>query len=330
VLSLVRRDFLGVQFILLFYALLLRSVGIAGRLQYEATDLRAGYLYEVFFGGITAAQWWQFILSALCIWAQAVILNYAAIQHRISERKSWFIGAAYIFFASFATDLHVFSPGLIANFFFILSLSYMFGTFRVSDCRKELFNTGFFLGLASLFAPACLWLVIPIYFGFSSLRKFQLVEQGLFLTGLILPYFLVGSFAFLGDGFDAFWNSLHFRIFGLFQSDWKFSLAQICSIALYGLAIMFVFLASFRLLSKNSLQQRKYLSILYWVLFLGILITVFQQPFSAGAFYRCIIPIAVFIGLMLENQKNLLVPEVIHALLLLALFSVHYIFPMFA
>jgi hypothetical protein len=328
-LSLIRRDFLGVQIVLLVYTLLLRSVGVVGKLQLEQGDLRAGYLYQTWLGSFDMQYWWQFLISALCVWAQAFMLNFAAIQHRISERKSWFIGGAYIFFASFAPELHALTPGLIANFFFIPALAFMFGTFRVSDCRKELFNAGFFLAIASLFAPACLWLAIPIYFGFSSLRKFQLAEQGLFLTGLVLPYFVAGAFAFLGDNYDAFWNSLHFRIFGFIRPDWKFSLAQITSMVFYAVSVLLVYLASLRLMSKNSLQQRKYLSILYWVLFVGLLITVFQQPFSAGAFYRCVIPLAVFTGLTLENQKNLLVPEIMHAICILIIFSLHYIFPMF-
>lgn len=328
VLSFFRRDFLGIQLILLAYTLVLRGVGFTGRLAHvtQPEQKSQGYLFQRWFAWLDGNAWWMFILSALCIWLQAMMVNRLANEHKFTDRKTWFISLVYVFLASLAVELHGFAPVLLANFFFIPAISELFHTFRVAECRKSIFNTGFFLSLGALFAPPLLWMGVPLWLGFRSLRSFRIDEQLIYFIGLLLPFIMAGGYAFIQDDYDTFYNALAFNRFSLPAPLTELHPGKIISMVGYALALIFVFLSAFKYYSKRGIQSQKYISILYWLLLMAVVLIVFHPSLRLERFHYLLAPMAIFGGLSLEQTKNQQVAEIIHFLFLAALFSVHYFF----
>ncbi len=295
-----------------------------GKVQITLPHSQGGYLYGLLVQGADNHVFW-FILSALAIWLQAVMLNYLAIRHKLSERKSWFIAIAYVFLASFWPQAHSFSDVLLSLFFYIPALSQLFGTFRIANCQKDIFNVGFLLGIGALFSSSLLWFVLPFYLGFSSLRSFKLREQLGFLVGLVMPFILAWGAAFLFDDYDRFNSHLHFRVFGLPQMSWPLQPVMLASLALFTVAVLLVMLTSFRYLTKRGIQSQKYFAICYWLLAIAIFIALFRQPFRATYILYLVPPLAIFLGISFEENKNHQVAELIHLLLIAALFSTHFL-----
>jgi hypothetical protein len=327
VLAFFRRDFLGVQIILLAYTLVLRGVGFFGKIPDTKLVHQNGYLFERWLAQVDAQAWWVYLLSAICIWLQAIMINRLANEHKFTERKTWFISLAYVLLASFALDAHPISPTLIANFFFITAISELFYTFRVADCRKSIFNAGFFLALGALCSSQLLWMAIPFYLGFRSLRSFRIQEQLIFLIGLVVPFVLLGSYSILQDDFDRFWNTLAIPQFALPNFMHLMTPKGITTIAGYALLVVFVFFSAFRYLSKRGIQSQKYIAIMYWLLIAGLVLLIFRTSFGLHSIYLILPSMAVFCGISLEQAKNHQVAELLHALFLAVLFSLHYLIP---
>jgi hypothetical protein len=323
VLALFRRDFPGIQLLLLLYTLALRAAGLSGKLENPKSVETAGYLYRIFAGTADTHGFWM-VLSALSIWLQAILLNYLAVKHKLTERKSWFIAVAYIFLTSFWLESHFYGPIISALFFFLLSVSELFGTFRVANCRKEIFNAGFFLGIGCLFSPTLVWYLIPIYFGINAMRSFKLHEQLGFLVGFIVTGLLAWGGAFVFDDTEQFWSSLQLKIFGFPHLQWPLPLETLVSASLFGMLLIFVLLSTLRFLTKRGIQAQKYFGICYWFLVTGTILAIFAQPFIASHMLFLAVPLAIFVGIIIEEARNQQIAELVHFLLVIVLFFNHF------
>ena len=311
--------------ILLAYAFVVRSVIFMNRLPAQTTTGSRGYLYDLVFAQAGTWGFWSFALSTLCVWVQAMMINHLVIKHKISDKKTWLPGLMYVFASSFMPMMLYLSAPMVANFFLIPAISQLFSTYRIQECRKAIFNVGFFLGLAALVFPKTMLLALPIYLAFSSLRSFRLVEQIGFVVGILTSYFMVGALAFLTDQFDLFWNLQFTKLLALPALDFKMQLSTIVGLVFWAGLLIAVLFSATRFYARKGLQVQKYNSILYWLLFAGIGLLFLQNPMRVDTLYLAVPSIAVFMGLFLEEMKNRPVAELLHLICLVVLFLSQYL-----
>jgi hypothetical protein len=287
-------------------------------------ESRSGYLFLKLVGSTLHNHWYIYFISAVLIWLQGVMLNIVCSRLRISDKKTWYIGLTYVFLASIFAETHAISPNLLSNFLIIAALYFLCSTYKTTEGRKQIFNTGALLGLATLIAPDQFWLIFPFFFAFNAFRKFRLSEQLLYLIGFIVPFFITSAFAYLWNDFWYLREHFGFKIFGLPHIAPDLTIGQAVSGGLFNLLVLIVFCLMFQLSSKTSMQSKKTINFLYWILILGLLVSVFVSPFQVDTLYRCFIPMGVLLGLFIESRKNLAVLEVIHGLLLVGVIINHF------
>jgi hypothetical protein len=90
-------------------------------------------------------------------------------------------------------------PMVISNFFILLAIQSTLQVYHQNSAISFTFNSGFWLGMASLFEPACFLLVIPALASVLILRAADWRELFFLLLGTILPVFFLWVICFVFD-----------------------------------------------------------------------------------------------------------------------------------
>ena len=249
------------------------------------------YLYELIRGNNTTALF--FALGFLFLGAFTV--NYIDLSFRLSKDINMMPGLFYVLVSCTAPQLGVFSPLHAANFFLLLSLHELMDTFKKQSVADRVFNAGFFLAIASFFYPSYLVFVLLIFTGLNVMRGFNLQERLIALSGLIVPYVLMGVTTFWFNHFDLFWKLQFTQAFGwLDLADTPFTVTILLVIAVFVILILAVIFQQGSLTGKRVIQSQKRINLLFWALFIAIL----SVPIQAGVQLQHLMILAPAAGLL--------------------------------
>src|SRR5699024_4124039 len=90
----------------------------------------------------------------------------------------------------------VFSPAVLSITFLLLGISYLMRAFKIMNAPAHVFNTGFWIAVASLCYSSVIVYVIWGIIGFTILRRFRSVEIWRYLIGFLVPYFWIAVAVF--------------------------------------------------------------------------------------------------------------------------------------
>ncbi len=148
--------------------------------------------------------WSQYPLGstifALCLLLiQAFYINYVATSNAFTERYSALPGLIYILLMSSSPSMISLNPILPANLFLIPAMNKLIDVYEEQSIAKELFNSGFLIGLASLFYYPAMILFLALI---ASVFVYYIVNfRRLFaaVLGLITPFVFLMTYLFLKD-----------------------------------------------------------------------------------------------------------------------------------
>ncbi|TVR81383.1 MAG: hypothetical protein EA409_06720 [Saprospirales bacterium] len=267
-------------------------------------------------------------LSALflvfILFVKALLINRMSIVYRLGNEINLFPGMVYIILVSFLPTFQVLSGLVIGQLFFIIGLDALFQTYKRHQDKGMLFNSGFWIGLASLFYTPYLAAILVVIVGAFILKPVKLKDWLLMVNGLLTPYLLVFTVSFaLGnpalDIFRVFEPNLHFGI--------PFFPVEIESFVpmLLVSAIVLIVLVNYQFYtSKKGIRTKKNIDIIYWTL----IILGLSSLFFDGIGLQHIIIISVPLALLLQDSilriENQLTAEIVHLFILGALFFFQY------
>lgn len=110
--------------------------------------------------------------------------------------RSVLTSSVYVFLCGCSFALHPFGEGHIISFLVLLSYNLLFKSYASSDAVLNFFHAFLCLGIIGLLFPKILFFV-PVYLWYASvyLRSLSLRTLSAAIVGLLLPYWLVGSFS---------------------------------------------------------------------------------------------------------------------------------------
>ncbi len=274
-----------------------------------------GVLSEWLFGDLPQQSWVAHLLVFLLVFTQAVLVNLLVARFRIANDISLYPGVFYCLIASFMPDFLCLSSLLLANTFLIISAFCLFDVYKNNYAAARIFDAGLWIGVASLchfsFSIFAFWGLISL----SILRGIRPKEWFMFLIGLFVPYFLFGAYLFwnnhLGDLGRHFYQNLGFFNFMTYKSQTVF-----LKLGLIGLVVLVLFFVSGSFFRKRNIAAQKYVSILYWAMFLGGLAILFQNGVNLTHFLMIAFPVSVLISMLIQ-RISLGTAEALHMLLLM-------------
>ncbi len=245
----------------------------------------------------------QYVISTLVVFFQCLLLIYISTKQQLLKITNLLPGLFYILFIALSPSPFLLNEAILANFLIILAINDVLGSYKKKKAFTQVFNAGFFIGLASLLNPVYAILFIWAFIAFIQLRSFKGNERLLMLIGLALPYYLLGTVYYYKDELYLLLNYDLLTLFGL----WIFKFANLLSVFCF-LSGFLVFVAlsfNFRKfnLKRSIVVQRKILSLfvlysiqLFLIIFLGLDVDQYLILLA--------IPAAIFSSLLSLNTQN--------------------------
>lgn len=263
------------------------------------------------------------IIAGLLLWLQSFIINGIVIRHRLQNDLNLFAGLFYILLSCCLPDFRYLSPVLMGNTFFIIALSQILDAYKKTPVADKIFNVGFWLGVAGLFYFSFTYLVLWGIIGIATLRAFRLKEVFQLLSGLVLVYFLTGTYFYWTNSFDYFSEVQ----FGRNLAFWDFNIEDVKTYSIKGgvIAVLIIItLLSFnKFISKKVMQVQRKISVIYRTLFVLFLTLLFQKNIGVEHLLMFMVPLSFFAAVYFTDMRKS-VAETLHLLVLVAILAVGF------
>ena len=277
-----------------------------GKLQFADTNLPFEHVFHI---GLPLADQafinLGYALTFICL--QGIMLADLVIKNRMSRALSIIPGGVMVLFCCWSLDNYALHHILLANFFFILSIRRMFMLYKKHKPIATTFNTGFFLGLASLFYQPYMYFIIVLILGQMSLRGLKLQEVLQLIFAFLCPVFLtavlLNNHGQVSDLYTYFTPS--FSIPEIDLSD----IPTLIRLIVVMLLLIYLVTLQQHLLKKKKFDAIKKIELCYWLLLFGF-ISFFMAPEQELVHLLIIsLPISILTGLFLEERDNAIIKE---------------------
>lgn len=317
-LSIFRTNQILTSVLLIFYILILR--GSVFILPVASESISQGIWSNVIFEWLDGNMLWSNLLAFGLLLVHAILINMLVAHHRLGHELNLFPGLFYILVASMIPDYLVLSPFLLANTFLLIALMELFSTYKVPACADRIFNIGFWVGVASLFYFSYIIFVIWGLIALGILRAFRIKERLGLIIGAFIPFFLVGTYFFLVDRYDYFFQNQFLNNIGFLDFQVVLDTENIIKLMVLGGVLILVILSIGQYKSKQVIQVQKKIDILVWALLLAFFSLLIQSNITITHSLILSIPLGIFLALNFTEMKNQWA-ESIHLILLVAVLA---------
>lgn len=312
-LSILRSNQLISNAVFILYMLVLRLPYLW---QHDCTEAvkHPGILGELLFGMLMPANKYALLaIQTIIVVLQAAILNSLINKTRMMRDVNLFPGFIWVIVVCLFPEYLCDTTLLFANLFLLLSVRELFGVYRKIAVAQGIFNTGFFLSIAIFFYPGYTFFIVAVMFGLQILRAPKFKEYLMLFSGLVVPVILISVVYFWQDSLAVLIDR-QTTVFG-FNYSFQPHDNGIFKLGFIILSILVCLLGYSKIIFKQSIQNIKYIEILYIILLSGIAMTFFIQDRNIEQFLSITLPVSVIGGLILYNISTHL-GEMIHLLLI--------------
>ena len=258
-----------------------------------------------------------FILYHMIVLLQAIRLNMVLSDLRMFQYNTYTTAMAYVLLSGMLIQWCGISSALTANFLVIWIFIKLSRLYNHLSPKTLLFNTGLIVGLSVICYHPTAILIVVVLVALAVVRPFRLAEWVILLMGILLPYYFIFSFLYLGDNFALFSSFLPFLKWNLPLPEWSVPLVISLSVLLASLlAGLILWQVSIK---RMVIQIRK-----NWGVMMGMLLILLPIPFifqNAGieSAFMSLVPIAAFASNAFSNPRRLVLPNVLFWLAVAAL-----------
>ena len=245
---------------------------------------------------------YQYMFSALLIFVQLILLIVISNKHQLQKSTNLLVGLFFVIFLAFIPQPLVINGSLIANFFIIGSIDQVLDSYKKHKAFGNIINAGFFIGIASLFNPVLIFLLIWAYIAILQLRSFKLAERILLLIATLLPYYLLGVWMLFKGNLTSYFNSSFFEPFYITKLS-TLSQKEIIGLIMI-LTAAVVLIINFRnyLVKRSMVVQRKISSLFFFFVF-SLFLFLFEGFTSLNLIILLALPMSVFSSILAQNAN---------------------------
>ena len=320
-LNIFRTNQLLFSVFLIFYVLLLWSYSLIFPEDWQAASMGifSYWVYEwIGSSGLLAQS-----VAVVLLFIQGVWLCKISMDHRLGDKVNLFPGVFYVLLASSLPDFLHLSPILMGNTFFIIALSALIGTYKTKLTAGRIFNTGWWLSVASLFYLSFLVFIVLGIIGLTIMRAIKIKEWLMLLIGALVPYILTATYCFWHDILPFFIQFQFVESIQFFDFNIDFSWYSYAELCFFIILTIIVILSFNTYMLKKNIQVQKKLSILYWSLLLLPLSLLFQANVALEHLLIACVPLGMFLSFSFTTMSPQLA-EAWHLLLLVVVLIWHF------
>ena len=259
-------------------------------------------------------------MVTLLVFVQAFMLNILEYNYRLNRDINMYAGVFFILFSSFSPVFQVFSPVYFVNIFLFGVLYELMDVSRKNRPEGNIFNAGFFTGIAALFYPAAAFFLFLIFIALNVMRGVVFRERVIVVTGFLVAYFLAATVFYQLDRLQEFMDLQFFKAYNFLD----FGKAGIAWELLPWAVIMIAALwQQGDFFQKQNMLTQKRIGLLYWMMFIGLATVLIQRSFVMEHLLLVSLPVGFLSGMVFGRMRQNWA-EIWHFLLLLTLLLFHY------
>ena len=265
---------------------------------------------------------WEILLVVLLLFIQGAIANVLIMENRLAPQVTLFPGVFVVLLGCLLPAFLPFTGYHAANVFLLLAVLNLTRAYRLTSASDIIFNTGFWIGIASLFQPEYIWFLLGGWLALNLLRASRIREQVTLLIGALVPWLLCGFAFYWFDQFDVFWDRQWVGVFYWPTIVGRESIPYI-SILLMVLVVLAVLLNRRRYMLKTTMEVQKKIDLIYWFLFSAGVAALFAQPWAEARWLM----VSPFCGMLLGlhfTSMSRRAAEAWHLFLLVLLFGLQF------
>lgn len=263
------------------------------------------------------------LLVVFITFINALQINRLTIKNHLFKEHTLLPGMFYALFSSIliafipASDVH------FATFFILLAIQSIFSSYNNVKSADDIFLSGFYLSVATLFYFPAIILIVFGYFGFSIMRSFTAKEVLQYLLGWSTPFYLVMIYQYYSGDYNFVIPNYFFNKFGFVQLISGFNLVELIIISLVTILCLYFLLNFSNYMGKKVIVAQKRINILYFFLLFAFLMVFIYANLNLTHLVLIVIPASIFITFNILDVKINIWPEIIHLLLVLILVINH-------
>lgn len=302
-------------FLLIPYTFLIRIHSLIYPVKYEVEEFDTP-IAKYIFSDLLNSGIWQSIIACVIIFLIGNFINRAVIQNRLSKHLTLLPGLFFILITAGMPSGLILSPAMLSCFFIMLLLLNLYRTYKNKDSAVHIFNTGFYIGMATLLYPANSFLIFFGLIGLLNLRSLKFQDLINYFSGIFVPAFLLFTYYYWYDQSSLIYEYFQidkgiFALFSPFQPSTLVYFVSIGLIVIYAISRYNVFTL------KNSIQVQRKIDIIYWLMLSSFFMLFFVNGITFTHLVILSIPFAIFVGLSYEKVKSRLMAELMHVGLLI-------------
>jgi len=264
---------------------------------HETVSSNGGIFYSNIDSYLEVGSLQRKILAMIFVFLQAVIINFLVSRQKMTEEITLLPGVFFILFSSFSPQFFDLSPQMFGNFFLILALNEIFGTYNKYSCADSIYNIGLFIGLASLFDFSYTIMLLLAVLGLGVMRAIKLKERLMLIVGFFSPYVLVMIYKFWTNDIEGFYTLQFSKNLAFLDFDIEYNLHSGYIIGFFGLCVLVAIFSMKTYAYRMKISIQKSLNILYMLLAISILSLLFQKSLNLQHILVLIPALSIFISI---------------------------------
>lgn len=264
----------------------------------------ASFLYQPLNSCIGRSGFFSVLLSAILIILLAFNVQFINQQFAFIKIRTMLPMPIFLFLAGGFVGLHTLHPVYFALFFILLAISRLLRIFENPNPNAAVFDSGFFIGIASLFYFSAIVLLPAFIIGTAILQRVTKIRLFIIqLIGVLLPFIFAFSYTFLTDGFLEFLKVLESQIItpnNHFKSNVPLHI-------FLGFNILLTFLGSIKIIQQydtKKVSTRKYFMVFFVIFMFSMLGFIFIPATSHEMLLIMAIPVCYLVSNFLVFMKS--------------------------
>lgn len=216
--------------------------------------------------------WISQILAPAFVFGEALLINSLFNRNDFLDRNT-FTPALLYFTLMSAFHCFYFLDGFgVAQFCVIIALHQLYQLYQNEDGRRQVFNIGFWLGVACTFHPVLVLLLVVAFWLVWVIRPFVMRESILMVVGFLIPL--------MYGGFYSAWAGIKIQNEQITASSLELNIEDV--IVIGGLTFLFILLSLgtiTRKFQQSSIRLKKLFRIILILINTTLLLTIFEYFF---------------------------------------------------
>ncbi len=267
-----------------------------------------------------------YVLSSIflvLLFIQAFFFNFLVEQNKIFDSLNILTAFSYLLLAALFNEALYLSPAFFAAFPILFAFNKLIRSYNDLGV-SAIFDGAFALGIASLFYLPSIVLLFFYLIGLSVTRVFSIKEWILGIIGMLIPYFLLGTYFFWNDQLIEFVQG-HFLNWNIGVSIAQPTLLEVgAKIGVLALVIGMGLMIYQRNFLKVVVRIRKYQTLFVYLLSVSFLSFIFINKIHLAPIAPLLIPAAYFLAYSFYETQRQRIYESMHLVLLLIIISFQY------